>query len=414
MNCLYWLRNDLRLHDNQVLHWLESHASKVCFLYLIPDDYLDWGSERRTFLKQSLDDLAHQLKLHGHQLGIFQSEPIKKIPEIMQQFDLTHLLMTGEYTTNEIAIEQELATYCETHGFKQHLFDQQTLIPESELPFHLQDLPLLFTHFKNKVEPIIRPARPLGKAQLHYASVPIENEAIHWEPLRSHPDFQGGESAALKHLDNYIWQTQSLGHYNQTRNGLLNFNDSSKISPWLANGSLSIRMVYQELKKFEDKVLKNDSTYWFFYELIWRDYFKFYAKKFGANIFFKKGLGLKEKHFEDNHELFNQWKEAKTPEPFINAHMMELLQTGWMSNRGRQNVACFLAKTLKVNWTWGASWFEKQLIDYDPAQNWGNWNYFAGVGSDARDRHFHPTYQAERYDPQGLYQAKWPSPSKKE
>jgi deoxyribodipyrimidine photo-lyase len=88
--------------------------------------------------------------------------------------------------------------------------------------------------------------------------------------------------------------------------------------------------------------------------------------------------------------------------------MRELLATGFMSNRGRQNVASFLTKNLGIDWRWGAEWFESMLIDYDVASNWGNWNYTAGVGNDARGFRFFNIYkQAKDYDPQGNYVKLW-------
>ena len=88
--------------------------------------------------------------------------------------------------------------------------------------------------------------------------------------------------------------------------------------------------------------------------------------------------------------------------------MRELAATGFMSNRGRQNVASFLVKDLKVNWQMGAEYFESMLIDYDPCSNWGNWNYIAGVGSDPREnRYFNILSQARRYDPGGEYVKNW-------
>ena len=88
--------------------------------------------------------------------------------------------------------------------------------------------------------------------------------------------------------------------------------------------------------------------------------------------------------------------------------MMELNSTGFMSNRGRQIVASFLAHDLKVKWTWGAAYFESLLIDYDPASNWGNWNYMAGVGNDPRkDRYFNVESQAAKYDPKNEYINLW-------
>lgn len=88
--------------------------------------------------------------------------------------------------------------------------------------------------------------------------------------------------------------------------------------------------------------------------------------------------------------------------------MKELLSTGYMSNRGRQNVASYLTKDLRINWTFGAAWFESQLIDYDPCSNWLNWAYVAGVGNDPReDRYFNIESQVKKYDPKGDYVKLW-------
>jgi deoxyribodipyrimidine photo-lyase len=78
-----------------------------------------------------------------------------------------------------------------------------------------------------------------------------------------------------------------------------------------------------------------------------------------------------------------------------------------MSNRGRQNVASFLADALQIDWRWGAAYFEAQLVDYDVASNWGNWAYQAGVGNDSRDNHFNVLSQARRYDNEATYVKTW-------
>ena len=79
-----------------------------------------------------------------------------------------------------------------------------------------------------------------------------------------------------------------------------------------------------------------------------------------------------------------------------------------MSNRGRQNVASFMAKDLGLDYRLGADFFEYHLLDYDHASNWGNWAYVAGVGADHRDdRWFNVMLQASRYDKRGGYVRHW-------
>jgi deoxyribodipyrimidine photo-lyase len=99
---------------------------------------------------------------------------------------------------------------------------------------------------------------------------------------------------------------------------------------------------------------------------------------------------------------------GKTGQPFIDANMRELAATGFMSNRGRQNVASYLVHDLNVDWRWGAEYFESVLIDYDVCSNYGNWNYVAGIGNDPReDRYFNPKRQAALYDPKAEFIKRW-------
>ncbi len=189
---------------------------------------------------------------------------------------------------------------------------------------------------------------------------------------------------------------------------MLHWDDSTKFSAWLNQGCLSARTVFHELKRYEAANGANESTYWVVFELLWRDYFKFLSRRYEEKIFHPSGLkGSAVKPHSESAERFEAWKQGKTGNPFIDANMIELRETGWMSNRGRQNVASYLIHSLEVPWTWGAAYFENQLIDYDPDVNWGNWLYLSGKGTDPRARVFNPLRQAEQYDPSQEYQRKW-------
>ena len=109
-----------------------------------------------------------------------------------------------------------------------------------------------------------------------------------------------------------------------------------------------------------------------------------------------------------NHDGLEKWMLGSTADPFVNANMLELSKTGFMSNRGRQNAASYLISDLQVDWRFGAAHFESMLIDFDAASNYGNWQYLAGVGNDPKpDRYFNTKKQAAYYDPNGSYQQLW-------
>jgi deoxyribodipyrimidine photo-lyase len=180
---------------------------------------------------------------------------------------------------------------------------------------------------------------------------------------------------------------------------------SSKLSAWLSLGCISPRRIYADIRAYEQEVTANESTYWLIFELLWRDYFFFVAEKFEKRLFIKGGIRQKgDEDLRRDPRLLKAWMEGDTGIPFIDANMQQLVKTGFMSNRGRQNVASFLVKDLLQDWRVGASYFEHQLVDYDPASNWGNWCYVAGVGNDPRaDRYFNIQKQANQYDPHGAF-----------
>jgi len=226
-------------------------------------------------------------------------------------------------------------------------------------------------------------------------------------PTKTAFPFLGGENEALKRLDNYFFETKKVAFYKKTRNGLVGTDYSTKFSAWLANGSISAKTIYWKIKKFEAEFGANQSTYWVIFELIWRDYFKYISLKYNNKIFKIGGILDKNYQWYTYQKDINKWINGETKDDFVNANMIELKQTGWMSNRGRQNVASYFAKELLLDWRIGAAYFESVLIDYDVHSNYGNWMYVAGVGNDPRDRKFNTKLQAERYDSKYKFRKLW-------
>jgi len=115
------------------------------------------------------------------------------------------------------------------------------------------------------------------------------------------------------------------------------------------------------------------------FELLWRDYFKFFAKKYGDRIFYLSGTvgkrynGGNERKWGMDPKQIQAWKDGMTGYPLVDANMRELKATGFMSNRGRQNVCSFLTIDMNMDWRYGGDYFEELLLDYDVHSNWGNW-----------------------------------------
>jgi deoxyribodipyrimidine photo-lyase len=216
----------------------------------------------------------------------------------------------------------------------------------------------------------------------------------------------GGERNAAAHLKQYL-ERRLPDSYKETRNQLIGQDYSSKLSPWLALGCISARTIAAELAIYEQRYGANDGTYWLWFELMWRDYFRFLHFKYGRQLYQEKGLSKLPVVHSDPRK-FERWCSGNTGEPLVDAGMRELLQSGYLSNRMRQIVASYWIYDLQGDWRLGASWFESQLIDYDVYSNQGNWLYLAGRGTDPRGgRRFNIAKQTQDHDPRGEYQSLW-------
>lgn len=421
---LVWFRNDLRVNDNAVLKAAtKTHKSVIACYCFDPRHYgmSDYGFKktekfRTQFLIETLENLKTNLKALNIELFVFTETPETVINTLVTKHNITSIYLQKEWTSEEVEVlENVKSSIADT--IKIHDYYDQFLYHPDDIDLSFSDIPKVFTVFRKKVEKysnirISEESCAVDKIERleNNTSIPKLKD-LGFQKFEVHPKsafpFKGGESTALDRLNDYFFETQKLGFYKKTRNGLIGKDFSSKFSPWLANGSMSARTIYWNIRKFEEDHVKNQSTYWLIFELIWRDYFKYVSLKHQNDIFKIGGILNKDYDWKTNERPIQKWINGETRSSFVNANMIELKKTGWMSNRGRQNVASFFAKELLLDWRIGAAYFETMLIDYDVHSNYGNWMYVAGVGNDPRDRKFNVDLQAERYDSNGKFQQLW-------
>lgn len=415
---------DLRLHDNDSLHHALKENDAVIPLFCWDEQFMEstqFGFSRvaeirSVFLHNVLHDLQVSLKEIGGYLLVRKGNSIDVIAEILSEFSIHKV-----YTKKQVGIEEKRANetlkkFAISKGVDFEEYSTSTMYHPSDLPFSISSIPEVFTKFRKIVEKeaVVRELIPtptkmdcpvLPQKWIEaYGSLWIDSSGKSY----SLPEL-GGESSALKHIHSYLFEKQRILHYKETRNELFGLEFSSKLSPWLALGCLSPKFIYHEVKRFEQEVQANDSTYWLIFELLWRDFFRFSFKKHPLDYFQLHGiLGKSERKANRNDEIIKKWIDGKTENNFVNAAMLELKFSGWMSNRMRQIVASYFIYDLEQDWRVGAAYFESQLIDYDVSSNWGNWAYIAGVGNDPRaGRRFNLEKQEEQYDKEKRYQLLW-------
>ena len=423
---IIWYRNDLRLHDHEPLYQACQEKADIIPIYCFDSrqfattsfGFPKTGKYRAQFLLESVQNLRQSLEKRGSNLIVRQGLPEVEISNLAEQLKVDAVYYHQEVTAEELAVEKSLKQALSNIGIKIKEFWGSTLYLPEDLPFNITHIPELFTNFRKQVEkksaveePLPTPTKLPSLPKIELGNIPTSAELNLETPIydsRAVLKFKGGETEAIARLNHYFWEANCLKDYKETRNGMLGADYSSKFSPWLALGCISPRYIYDKVQQYETEVIKNNSTYWLIFELIWRDFFRFICAKHGNKIFYLSGLQGIDIPWKEDWQRLKLWQEGNTGYPLVDANMRELLLTGFMSNRGRQNVASFLTKNLGINWQMGAEWFESLLIDYDVCSNWGNWNYTAGVGNDARGfRYFNILKQAQNYDPKGDYVRHW-------
>ena len=395
---LVWFRNDLRLHDNEML--VEAIAKSDCILpvYFFDPRYFGLtrfetaksGLNRARFQMESIAALRKAFQNLGGDILLIHGKPEDHILALAEQFEISevyhHREVGPEETTVSVHVEDAL--------WKQKInlrhFIGHTLYNKEDLPFPIKDIPDVFAQFKKKTE---RDAIVKSCFETPQSISFVANDT--WGDLPGLKDLgfeaagcndqhkyaSGGEAAGLEHLENLLKPGADIYQKGTTKQAADKPGFSSKLSAWLALGCLSPRKVYWQFKQAENMYGGNTSFNQVLLGLLWRDYFRFMFKKHGIKFFSEPGF---EELFlapvEADSQAIKDWKSGKTGHILVDGYMQELNHSGFIPHAGRLVVATFLVHVMKVHWTKGAAYFEEKLTDYSPASNWGNWANVAGAG----------------------------------
>lgn len=414
MRHLHWFQNDLRLADNPAIASHAAAASLLC-VYLLPKprpwcNQIGTGPQRDRFLRESLRALQTELAALGQNLLVLEGSPELVLPELVARFAITEISTSH---TPGYWERQTLARVRERLDIPVEVHRGNTLFARADLPFALTDLPGVFSPFRRQVENLVV-APPIPAPEALPPPPAAQFDAIPKGSAAPNPalPLPGGRPAGLRRLRQFVFDERRIEIYKETRNCLDGLSGSSTLSPWLANGNLSVREVAHAIAEFERTRLSNESTYWLYFELLWREFFHWRAIVDDHRLFTANGVGGRRTagchHCTFEPRNFARWCAGDTDWPLVNALMRQLVATGWMSNRGRQIAASALIHELGIDWRFGAAFFEKHLLDYDVGSNYGNWQSIAGVGADPRGgRRFNLGKQAAEHDPDGVFTTKW-------
>jgi len=416
-----WFKcTNLRLHDNEPINSAHALACKdgSTVVHILTLDSTWFGEQPRSreanlprvgrhraeFLLQSIQDLSNNLRRKGFPLLTFVGNSAEAFSLLSQTIHIVSVHTSGPEFCSE---EQKVDTLVQqVLRVKLRYYWVFTLHHIDDLPQKFQRgkripgryKPFLEALTKNKRarfvrSPLPNPSWPKPHPILEslaeifpFPSLEDLVPKIVLEEDEYNPSLaKGGELEALKAMQKYIWKEERIKNYvgssDSCSPGKYNaLNSTTRLAPYLATGCLSARMLYNQVQKFERKKIRNRSTYWVYHEMIFRDFFAFNCIKWGDKMFFINGpldssghpwRQCSPKVVKD----FERWTQGKTGYPFVDAGMRQLKKEGHCPHLLRQICAAFLVRDLRIDWRWGAEWFERNLIDYTPDANWGNWGY---------------------------------------
>lgn len=407
---IYIFRRDLRLQDNKGLNKILKKCKEVIPIFIFDPRQIDknnnlyFTNNSVQFMIESLKELDTELKKLNSKIHFFYGNPIKVLKDIQKNITFDVVGMNMDYTPFSKKRDNEIFSWCNLNNIETIYEEDITLLPIGSIRTKEGTIYKKFTPFFEyartiKTEPV---SSLINK---RFKIVDFENSSyfMNYNDIncfyKSNPDIavHGGRKNAI----NILNKINKFVNYNNDRD--YPSIQTTMLSAYLKYGCISIR-------EFKDKIIKilgenND----LFKQLYWREFYYNIGYEF-PEVF---GNAFKPQYneivWENRKDWFKAWCDGKTGCPFVDAGMRQLNLTGFMHNRLRMVVSMFLTKDLLIDWRWGERYFAQKLVDYDPCQNNGGWQWSASTGTDSQPyfRIFNPYTMSKRLDPNGTYIKKW-------
>ncbi|MCX7724373.1 MAG: DNA photolyase family protein [Thermodesulfovibrio sp.] len=391
---VYWFRRDLRIDDNKAFYEACKNSSEVVPVFIFIPSLLEKFrsyDKKAGFIINCLRYLSKEIEKKGGRLYCFHDEPERVFLNLIKKYKVQAIYTNKSFSYSGKEIEEKVKKLCVDMGVDFVLFNDNFLSKIEDIPYK-KIFSIFYRYWKMNLD-------------LKSVSSP---QAIK-TPLLEETDIES-ISSKLKYEENNIWTIshlfQRLKNFDfiryETQRNRLDIDGTSKLSPYIRFGLISLRKLYD----LASKTAGLDCQ--FIKELAWREFW--YHIKINFPDF--KDLEFQERRrnirWENNENFYKAFIDAKTGYPIVDAAIVQLKEENWMHNRARMIVASFLTKDLMIDWRWGEKFFMEYLIDYDEVVNIGNWQWNASVGPDPKPlRIFNPIIQAKKFDPDSIFIKKY-------
>ena len=387
---------DLRVHDHPALTAAAGAGEDVVPLFVLEPQLLDRSANRAQFLMESLGDLDRSLASRGAGLVLREGEATARTMELVRATGASSVHLTADVTGFAQRREAALLTGLGLQGAALHVHPGNAVVEPGDVAPPGKSMYSVFTPYHRAWASVPRrsilepPAALSLPAGLDLGPRP-DPKAGRADSIDLAP---GGEGAGRRHLESYL--ARGASGYADARNDMA-ADATSRLSPYLRFGCISANELAQAAAGISAEFVR---------QLAWRDFYGQLLARDPAIQWRDYRQPPADMPAVPDHAdyLLECWKQGRTGLPLVDAGMRQLRREGWMHNRARMVAASFLTRRLGIPWQEGAAHFSRWLVDGDPANNAGGWQWVAGTGTDPRRaRSFSPVRQAQRFDPDGAY-----------
>lgn len=394
-----WYRRDLRVADHAPLRDAVDGGRAVCLFVLDPallGRRHFRAPARLRFLRAGLEALDGELRERGAALVVRHGPPERVVPAVAAEAGAATVAYTRDVSPFARERDGRVDAALEDAGVSVRAAPPDLAAEPADLPGSSGEGYRVFTPFYRAWREVPLPAHVPAPRRVEGPTLPSEGLGL----LPSgEPPLPAGPAAARRRLVAFVKELADA--YPDGRNALAE-EATSRLSPYLRFGMCTPAQIGRALG-LPGPLGRGREGYW--RQVCWRDFYHHHLARNPEVLRTAFQPALRGVRWEDDPAHLAAWTAGETGYPLVDAGMRQLAEDAWVHNRARMVVASFLAKDLLIDWRRGETVFMQGLVDGDPANNNGGWQWTAGTGTDAAPyfRVLNPIRQARRFDPGGEY-----------